>query len=58
MIGDADCLNKYEALYKPIICKAHNLDINSLKDYIQNYFNLNNLQFNDIKKIDLSNIKG
>ena len=33
MIGDADCLNKYESLYKPIICKAHNLDINSLKDY-------------------------
>ena len=58
MIGDADCLNKYEALYKPIICQAHNLNINSLKDYTQNYFNLNNLQFNDIKKVDISNIKG
>ena len=27
MIGDADCLKKFSSLYKPIICKAHNLDI-------------------------------
>ena len=58
MIGDADCLNKYDDIYKPIICKAHNLNINSLKDFTQNYFNLNNLVFDDIKKIDIGNIKG
>ena len=58
MIGDADCLNKYDDIYKPIICKAHNLNINSLKDFTQNYFNLNNLVFDDIKKIDIGKIKG
>lgn len=58
MLGDADSLNKFLQLYKPIICKAHNLDIESLKDYTPNNFNLNNLKFEDIKKIDISAIKG
>ena len=58
MIGDADCLKKFSSLYKPIICKAHNLDINSLKEYTQNNFNMANLVFKDIQKIDISQIKG
>lgn len=58
LIADADCLVKFETIYKPIICKAHNLDINSLKDYTQNNFNLTNLIFKDIQKVDISSIKG
>ena len=58
MLGDADSLKKFEQLYKPIICKAHNLDINDLKDYTPNNFNLTNLEFKDIKKINIEDIKG
>ena len=58
MLGDADSLKKFESLYKPIICKAHNLDINNLKDYTSNNFNLVNLEFKDIKKINIEDIKG
>ena len=58
ILGDADCLKKFSRLYKPIICKAHNLDINSLKEYTQNYFNMTNLEFNNIKKINISQIEG
>ena len=58
MLGDADSLTKFAPLYKPIICKVHNLKIDSLIDYTQNNFNLQNLVFNDIKKIDLSKIEG
>ena len=57
-IGDADCLTKFAPLYNPVICKAHNLDINSLKEYTQNNFNLQNLEKNDLKDIDLSQIPG
>ena len=57
-IGDADCLNKFASLYNPIIYKAHNLDINSLKEYTQNNFNLQNLEKNDLKDIDISQIPG
>ena len=58
MLGDADSLKKFESLYKPIICKAHNLDINNLKDYTPNNFNLVNLEFKDIKKVNIEDIKG
>ena len=58
MLGDADSLKKFESLYKPIICKAHNLDINNLKDYTPNNFNLVNLEFNDIKKVNIEDVKG
>ena len=58
MLGDADSLTKFAPIYKPIICKAHNLNIDSLNDYTQNNFNLQNLEFKDIKKIDLSKIEG
>jgi hypothetical protein len=57
-IGDADCLTKFAPLYNPVICKAHNLDINSLKEYTQNNFNLQNLEKNDLKDIDISQIPG
>ena len=57
-IGDADCLTKFSPLYNPIICKAHNLDINSLKEYTQNNFNLQNLDKNDLKDIDIAQIPG
>jgi hypothetical protein len=58
MIGDADSLIKFSKLYKPIICEAHNLQVDPLKDYIQNYFNLPILKINDIKKVDISKIEG
>jgi hypothetical protein len=58
MLGDADSLKKFESLYKPLICKAHNLDINNLKDYTPNNFNLVNLEFNDIKKVNIEDVKG
>ena len=58
MLGDADSLSKFSQLYKPIICKAHSLNIESLQDYTPNNFNLNNLAFDDIKKIDISTIEG
>ena len=58
MLGDADSLKKFESLYKPLICKAHNLDINNLKDYTPNNFNLINLEFNDIKKVNIEDVKG
>ena len=57
-IGDADCLTKFAPLYNPIIYEAHNLDINSLKEYTQNNFNLQNLEKNDLKGIDISQIPG
>ena len=58
MIGDADSLIKFSKLYNPIICEAHNLQVDPLKDYIQNYFNLPILKINDIKKVDISKIEG
>ena len=58
MIGDADCLKKFRDLFSPIICKVHNLDKNELKFFTENNFNLNNLKFDDIKKINLDDIKG
>lgn len=58
MLGDADSLKKFDQLYIPIICKAHDLDINSLKEYTSNNFNLTNLEFKDIKKINIEDIKG
>jgi hypothetical protein len=58
MVGDADCLKKFEILYKNIICKAHNLDKDKLEYFTENNFNLKNLVFNDIKKINLDEIKG
>ncbi len=57
-IGDADCLIKFAPLYKPIICEAHKLKIDSLKEYTQNNFNLQNLEKNDLKDIDISQIPG
>ena len=58
MLGDADCLKKFRDLYQPIICKAHNLDKDNLKYFTANNFNLNNLKFDDIKKINLDEING
>ena len=59
LIADADCLTKFEDIYKPIIAKVHNLDINELKYYTQNNFNITqNIAFNDIKDIDISKIEG
>ena len=57
-IGDADCLTKFAPLYNPIICKVHDLKMDSLKEYTQNNFNLQNLEKNDLKDIDLSKIPG
>ena len=57
-IGDADCLIKFAPLYKPIICEVHDLKIDSLKEYTQNNFNLQNLEKNDLKGIDISQIPG
>ena len=57
-IGDADCLTKFAPLYNPIICKVHDLKIDSLKEYTQNNFNLQNLEKNDLKDIDISQIPG
>ena len=53
-----DCLKKFGELFFPIIAKVHNLDKNGLKFYTENNFNLKNLKFHDIKKINLYDIKG
>ena len=58
LLADADCLTKFEDVYKPIISKAHNLNINDLKDYTQNNFNITNIVFKDIQKVDISKIEG
>ena len=58
LLGDADCLKKFKELFFPIISKAHNLDINNLKFFTENNFNLPNLKFDDIKKINLDEIEG
>ena len=58
MIGDVDCLNKFKDLFLLIICKVHNLNKDGLKYFIGNKFNLKNLIFYDIKKINLDDIKG
>ena len=58
MLGDADSLTKFSKLYNPIICKVHNLELDPLKDFIQNYFNLPNLVLKDIKKVDIGKING
>ena len=58
MLSDKDCLKKFGELFLPIISKIHNLDKNELKFYTENNFNLNNLKFDDIKKINLDDIKG
>ena len=58
MIGDADYLNKFKDLFLPKICKVHNLNKDELKYFIENNFNLKNLKFDGIKKINLDDIKG
>jgi hypothetical protein len=58
MLSDKDCLKKFGELFLPVISKIHNLDKNELKFYTENNFNLNNLKFDDIKKINLDDIKG
>jgi hypothetical protein len=58
LLADADCLTKFEDVYKPIISKAHNLNSNDLKDYTQNHFNINNIDDKDIQKVDISSIEG
>ena len=58
LLADMDCLKKFRELYSPVICKAHILDKNELKFYTENNFNLINLKFDDIKKINLDEIKG
>ena len=58
VLGDGDCLKKFRELYLSIISKAHNLDKNNLEFFIEKKFNLENLKFDDIKKINLDDIKG
>ena len=58
LLADMDCLIKFRELYSPVICKAHILDKNELKFYTENNFNLINLKFDDMKKINLDEIKG
>ena len=53
LLADADCLTKFEDVYKPIISKAHNLNSNDLKDYTQNHFNINNIALKNIQKVDI-----
>ena len=57
-IADKECLEKFEELYKPIICKVHNLDIDEMKNYVKSNCNLQSFSLNDIKDIDISQIKG
>ena len=57
-LSDMDCIKKFRELFSPIISKAHNLDNKNLKFFTENNFNLNNLKFDDIKKINLDEIKG
>ena len=58
MKGDADCLNNFRDLFLPIICKDYNLNKDELKYFTENNLNLKNLKLDDIKKINLADIKG
>ena len=57
-LPDSDCLIKFNDLFLPIISTVHNLDKNKLEFYTENNFNLSNLKFDYIKKINLGDIKG